>query len=158
MEPLRNASRAVTPVGLTVLRVVVGVIMAVHGWMKVTDYSTWMQHVQQMSIPYPEFLGPISVAAELAGGIGLILGLLTPVAAFGVLCQMIVAIALVHAEHGLLAQNGGFEYPLTLAAVAFFFMLRGAGPVSLDHRIFSRRRPRIEEPRTRAMPRHPAPA
>lgn len=140
MRKLRYASRLLTPVGLTLLRVVAGMIMAVHGWTKVVQFDVWSQVVALLGVPAPHVFAGLSVAAELAGGVGLVLGLLTPIAAFGVLVELCVAIALVHAGNGLFVQNGGFEYALTLAAVAFFFLLRGGGPVSLDQAIFGGRR------------------
>jgi putative oxidoreductase len=132
---------------MTILRVVVGFVMAVHGWMKFADYDGWRASIANFGIPAPDLFAALSMAAELAGGIGLIVGLLTPIAAFGVLCNMLVAIFFVHRENGLLAQNGGFEYPLVLAASALFFLVHGAGPISVDHMIFGRkhRRERIVE-------------
>lgn len=140
MRKLRNASRLLTPLGLTLMRVVVGLIMAVHGWTKLVQLDVWTQVVALLGVPAPQVFAGLSVAAELAGGIGLVLGLLTPIAALAVVVELCVAIALVHAGNGLFVQNGGFEYALTLAVVAFFFMLRGGGPVSLDRAIFGRRR------------------
>ena len=52
--------------------------------------------------------------------------------------SMAVAIGYAHFGHGLLAKNGGWEYPLVLALVSLFFVTAGAGPVSVDAR-FSRR-------------------
>ena len=150
MNELRNASRKLRPLALTILRVAAGVIMAVHGWMKVTDFGAWQETLAGMGMPAPEIFAPLAVAAELAGGIGLILGLLTPIAAIGVLSSMLVAIFLVHLPNGLLASEGGFEYPLTMACVALYFVVRGGGPISVDHLIFGRKgRREPEEPRRR---------
>lgn len=118
--------------GLTVARVTLGVIMAAHGFQKLTGFAEWHAHVQSMGLPLPAVSAWLAVAGELLGGLGLIVGLLTPIAAFGALCTMVVAIVAVHGSHGLFAQNNGFEYPLMLAAISLFYMLRGAGPISLD--------------------------
>jgi putative oxidoreductase len=117
---------------LTLLRVVVGVVMAAHGLQKVMDPSQFQGHLTQMGFPIPGVLTYLTIAGELFGGIGLALGLLTPIAAFGVACVMTVAIATVHLKHGLFAANGGFEYPLVLLASSLWFMAAGAGPWSLD--------------------------
>ena len=77
-------------------------------------------------------MAPLAVAGELLGGLGLIVGLFTRVAAFGVMCVMVVAIATVHLHKGLLAEHGGFEYPLLLLATSLYFLVAGGGPVSLD--------------------------
>lgn len=140
MEKLRNASRKLRPFALTILRITAGIIMMVHGWLKLTDYAGWQQNLTNMGMPEPEIFAPIAIAGELAGGIGLIVGLLTPIAAAGVLSTMLTAIFLVHLPNGLLAKDGGFEYPLTMACVALYFVVRGAGPISLDHLIFGRRK------------------
>lgn len=117
---------------LTVLRVVVGVVMAAHGLQKVMDPSQFQGHLTQMGFPMPSVLTYLTIAGELFGGLGLIVGLLTPIAAFGVACVMGVAVLAVHLKHGLFAANGGFEYPLVLLASALWFMAAGAGPWSVD--------------------------
>jgi hypothetical protein len=58
---------------------------------------------------------------------------------------MLVAIIFVHAGHGLLAMNGGWEYPLTLLAVSLFFIVHGAGPLSIDAMITHLREARQEK-------------
>jgi putative oxidoreductase len=118
--------------GYTVLRVTVGIIMMAHGLTKLHDLNAWFGQVQSLGIVAPKFLGTLSVAAEFGGGLGLVLGLLTPLCAAAVLANMLVAIIKVHAGHGLMMQHGGFEYPLVLAAAAFHFALRGGGPLSID--------------------------
>jgi putative oxidoreductase len=154
MENLRRISHALSPLALTILRVVLGFVMAVHGWMKLVDYGSWRANIANMGIPAPDVFAALSTAAELVGGLGLIVGLLTPIAAFGVLCNMLVAIFVVHRENGLLAQNGGFEYPLVLAASALLFLVHGAGPISVDHAIFGRWGRHRERPVREVYPRH----
>jgi putative oxidoreductase len=117
---------------LTIFRVVVGVIMAAHGLQKAMDPSQFQGHLAQMGFPAPGLMAYLAIAGELFGGLGLVVGLLTPVAAFGVACTMLVAITTVHLKHGLFAANGGMEYPLVLLASALWFMAAGAGPWSLD--------------------------
>lgn len=141
-----DSQRRAEDVALTALRVTTGAILAVHGAMKLLDISGTVQGFAAMGIPYPEYAVYFAIAGELAGGLGLVLGLLTRVAAFGTLASMVVAIGFAHLGHGLLAKNGGWEYPLVLALVSLFFMTHGAGPVSLDAR-FSRRE---REPRYRS--------
>jgi putative oxidoreductase len=143
MENLRKTSRALAPVGLTILRVVTGFVLAAHGWMKLEDFGAWRDNVANLGIPAPDVMASLALAAELGGGIALMIGLVTPLAAAMIFVTMLVAIFTVHAKNGLMAQDGGFEYPLILAAVAIYFVARGAGPYSLDHLLFKRRR-RVE--------------
>ena len=119
-------------VSITTLRVAAGLILAVHGAMKLMDIPGTTQGFAHLGIPYPQYAVYLAIAGELAGGAGLLVGFLTRVAAFGTLSSMAVAIYFAHAGHGLLAQSGGWEYPLVLALVSLFFITHGAGPVSLD--------------------------
>jgi len=120
------------PLALTFLRISTGVIMAGHGWQKAQDIPGWINQVTQMGTPMPKIMAYLALAGELGGGLGLLVGLLTPLAAFGVVCVMAMAVFKIHFPNGLWAKNNGFEYPLTLMLVGFYFMMRGAGPISLD--------------------------
>lgn len=117
---------------LTILRVIAGIIMVVHGWSKLTAIEATQESFANMGIPSPEITVWLALAGEFLGGLGLIVGFLTPLAAAGVLAVMIGAIFTVHLGNGLMAQNNGFEYPMLIAAVAGFLIFRGAGPVSVD--------------------------
>lgn len=150
----RGARKTSTDIALTVLRVVVGIIMVAHGLQKATGFQEWQQSVAGMGIPFPEVSAALSVAAELGGGAGLLIGLLTPLAAFGIFANMIVAILAAHLGNGLFAQNNGWEYPLTLAVVALFFVFRGAGPLSVDA-LVKRARRRTKTPGEREPYRRP---
>ncbi len=116
----------------TVLRVAVGVIMVAHGLQKLMGVSAFEDQVADMGFPLPELFSRIAIAAEFMGGAGVLIGLLTPLAAFGVLMVLLTAIFGVHLENGLFAKDGGFEFPLTLACAALLFMLNGAGAFSVD--------------------------
>jgi putative oxidoreductase len=117
---------------LTLLRVVVGGIMFAHGIQKLMAPGHFVDSVRALKLPVPELLGWLAIVAEVAGGLGLMVGLLTSVAALGVAFTMFVAVASVHLKNGLFAAHGGFEYPLTLLCVALFFIANGAGPLSID--------------------------
>lgn len=120
----------VQPLGLLVLRVVVGVIMAAHGWQKIhAGPSHFVNMVHGMHMP--GWLAYISIAAEFAGGILLVLGYATRIAAFFIVIDLLVAIMKVHLHNGLLAP-GGYQFPLSVAAAAFALIFFGAGPISLD--------------------------
>lgn len=137
---VRNASseQRADDVTITALRFAVGMIMAVHGAMKVMDIPGTIQGFAQLGIPYPQYAVYFAIAGELLGGIGLFVGLFTRVAALGTLSTMAVAIGYAHFGHGLLAKNGGWEYPLVLGLSSLFFITHGAGPFSLDA-LFTRR-------------------
>ena len=91
----------------------------------------------------PAIFAFLAIAAEFFGGLGLIFGFLTRIAAIGVLSNMIVAIALVHSQCGFFmnwigTQKGeGYEYHLVILAVTVLLVIRGAGAVSLDRLLSS---------------------
>jgi putative oxidoreductase len=72
---------------------------------------------------------------EFFGGILVAIGLLTRVAAAGVVIMMIVAVAKVHIGNGFFWTKAGFEYPLLWGILAFAIFLRGGGEVSVDRAI-----------------------
>jgi putative oxidoreductase len=145
----RNLVRTDNDHSLTIVRIVLGVLFFAHGaqkalgWFGGQGYSAAIgSFTTHMGIPY--VFAVLAIMAEFLGGIGLILGLLTRVAAFGITVNMAVAIAMVHGANGLFMnwtgnQHGeGFEYHLLVLAIATLLMVRGAGAWSLDHAIFTR--------------------
>ena len=72
------------------------------------------------------------IFTEFFGGLLVLIGLLTRVAAFAICIDLSVAIAKVHFHNGLMG-NGGSEFPLALAALAFGLTFLGAGPIAFDH-------------------------
>jgi putative oxidoreductase len=133
----------------TLLRLVVGVIFFAHGAQKMLGWfggygftGTMGFFTGVMHIPAP--LAFLAIAAEFFGGLGLIFGFLTRIAAFGIFSNMVVAIAMVHRQFGLFmnwtgAQKGeGYEYHLLVLAVTAFLVIRGAGAASVDRLLTSR--------------------
>jgi len=120
----------VQPLGLLALRLVLGAIMIAHGYPKV--FGGMHHHVETVqSLHLPGWLAYLSAFAELGGGILLVLGFLTRLAAFVVLVDMLVAIFGVHFKNGFLGQ-GNYQFPLALAAIAFSLIFFGAGPIAVD--------------------------
>jgi putative oxidoreductase len=87
---------------------------------------------------FPSPLGFLAVTAEFLGPIGLAVGLLTRVAAFGIACVMVVAVLTTHTQHGFFMnwtgkQKGeGFEFHLLALGIALALILGGAGLWSVD--------------------------
>ena len=59
--------------------------------------------------------------SELAGGLGLALGFLTPFAAIAIVVVMLNATVMVHLKNGFWTSAGGYEYPLVMSAIAVGF-------------------------------------
>jgi len=122
------------PLALLGLRLVLGVIMVVHGYPKV--FGGLGKHVSFVtSLGLPGWWAYLSAAAEFFGGILLIVGVITRFASLAILIDMAVAIWKVHWKNGLKGP-GGYEFPLALATIAFALIFFGAGPISLDSVFF----------------------
>ena len=129
-----------------ILRLVLGIVFFAHGaqlmlgWFGGLGFSRTMGlFTGVMHIPSP--LAFLAIAAEFFGGLGLIVGLVTRIAALGIAVTMLVAVATVHSAFGFFmnwngTQKGeGFEYHLLVLAITQFLMIRGAGAFSIDRAI-----------------------
>lgn len=146
MSSLFNSpSQRQIDIGLTILRVVLGVIFIAHGGQKlfVYGFDGVAGAFGQMGVPAPALVGPAIALIEFFGGFALAIGLLTRVAALGIGSTMIGAILLVHLPAGFFAPNG-IEFPLALLAAAATLVVTGAGKFSLDALIAGRQPPVAE--------------
>jgi len=127
---------------LTILRLVIGIVFFAHGsqkmlgWFGGYGFQGTMGFFTHNGIPAP--LAFLAISAEFFGGLGLIVGLLSRIAAFGIICNMTVAILTVHIHNGFFmnwfgTQKGeGYEYHLLAIAGLLVILIRGAGALSLD--------------------------
>jgi putative oxidoreductase len=145
---IRKLTATDNDIATTILRLVLGVIFFAHGAQKMLGWFGGYGFTGTMGfftgvLHIPAVFAFLAIAAEFFGGLGLIFGLFTRVASFGVLCNMVVAVATVHSRFGFWmnwtgAQKGeGFEYHLLLIAASAFLMIRGAGAASVDRRLSS---------------------
>lgn len=124
---------------LLVLRIVMGLAFVLHGTGKIQHPFGWMPPESHIPGVF-QFLAAIS---EFLGGMLLIVGLLTPLAALGLFFTMAVAVVF----HGFLnhdpfvSQTGGaaFELPLIYWAITLVLMSAGPGAFSLDSIIFKKK-------------------
>ncbi len=128
--------------GLIALRLVAGIGLMLHGWPKIQNAFSWMGPHATV----PGIFQALSAVAEFGGGLALILGLLTTIASFGIICNMATALFMVHLPKGdpfiaAPGQHGGsYESALSYLAIAFLFMMIGPGAYSLDARLFRKKR------------------
>jgi len=132
---------------LTVIRIILGIIFFAHGAQKVLGWfggtglkETLRTMHEFIGIPVP--LAFVAVMAEFLGGLGLIVGLLSRVAAIGICLTMLSAIAMVHWRFGLFKnwfgdrKGHGFEYHLLAVGLAIVIVVGGSGALSLDRLVF----------------------
>lgn len=124
--------------GLLILRVVVGLVIAGHGAQKLFGWfggpglagvKGWLASIGLRPAGFWAIMAGLS---EFGGGLLLALGLLMPFGSLGVIAAMSMAIVTVHAGKGLWASEGGSELPLTNAAAALAVALTGPGAYALD--------------------------
>lgn len=127
-------------VGVLILRVVLGLTMAAHGYNKffgkggLKGTAGWFD---SMGMRPGMFHARVAAGTEMAAGLGLAAGLLTPVPAAGFVALMLVAAWTVHKDNGFFIVKEGWEYNLVLAASAVAVATIGAGTLSLDHLLFA---------------------
>lgn len=113
------------------------------GWFGGYGFKGTMKYFTGSGIPAG--LALLAIAAEFLGSLGLAVGLLTRVAAFGIACVMLVAIITVHRSHGFFMnwdgnQKGeGIEYHLLAMGIAIALVIVGAGAWSLDNALANAR-------------------
>lgn len=135
-------------VATAILRVVLGVVFFAHGAQKMLGWFGGYGYSGTMgfftgTMHIPAVFAFLAIAAEFFGGLGLIVGFLTRIAAFGIAVNMLIAIAMVHGPFGFFmnwsgSQKGeGYEYHLLALAMTTFLMIRGAGAFSVDRAVAS---------------------
>jgi len=125
---------------LLLLRLIVGVVFIVHGGQKLFSFgfAGVTGFFAQSGVPLPAITGPLVTLVEFFGGIALVIGLLTRLAALGLAVDMIGAILLVHGRNGFMLPTG-YEYALTLLVLNIALIIAGAGRYSADAAISARR-------------------
>lgn len=122
--------------GLLLLRVVTGLTLAAHGWNKffgggrIPGTAGWFDSMGMR--PNGTVHAYAAASTELGAGVLFALGLLTPLAAAGMVGLMIVAAWTVHRENGFFIVKSGWEYNLVLAVIAVSVATIGPGNLSLD--------------------------
>lgn len=127
-------------IGLLLVRIVAGAAFILHGWPKIQAPLHWMDAFAPGQAP--PAAQALAAVAEFGGGIGLILGLLTPLWSLLLVGTMGVAIGTVHLAQGHPFVGGpgepSFELAAVYLAVSLLLLLVGPGRLSLDAVLFGR--------------------
>jgi putative oxidoreductase len=150
MSLIGPASPRQLSLGIALVRIVTGCIFVAHGYQKffVFGIAGATGAFGQMGVPAPTITAPLVAGVELAGGIALILGLLTRVAALGLAIDMLGAIFIVHLKNGFFLPNG-IEFALLLLVACLGLVVAGAGALSIDEAIAARRTAAVGDPYAR---------
>jgi uncharacterized membrane protein YphA (DoxX/SURF4 family) len=124
--------------GLLVLRFAIGATLLQAGLIKAFDMTTTIKFMETGGWKMSRFAAILVTAAETAGGIGLLLGLLTPVAACAVLASMIDAWAVNVSAAAFWSEP--FNVPFLAGLGATTLLFTGAGAYSVDAKVFGRPR------------------
>jgi putative oxidoreductase len=128
-----------TDLALLVLRIVVGVVISMHGMLKLgwvgkggspAATAGWFENY--LGFKPGIFWAWVAIFAETLGGILVALGLFGPFPAIAVVADLVVVTIVAHLPKGFWAQEGGWEFPVPVAAGAFALAIIGNGRYSLD--------------------------
>ena len=125
-------------IGVLVLRVVFGVFLAAHGYNKffgggrLKGTAGWFG---SMGMKWPKWQARIAASTEVSAGLLFAIGLLTPLAAAGMIAIMLVAIWAEHWKVGFFVfrPKQGWEYCMSIAVLALVVATMGPGRWSVDH-------------------------
>jgi putative oxidoreductase len=123
--------------GLLALRLLAGTAMALHGWKKIQDPFHWMDGAASPAIAPLQALAAVS---EFGGGIGLALGLLTPLCCLGILSTMAVAMYTHISRGDPFVGKPSWELAAMHASVSLTVLLAGPGRWAADFALLGRRR------------------
>ncbi|GAA5063593.1 putative oxidoreductase [Thermocatellispora tengchongensis] len=120
---------------LLVLRLVIGGVVVVHGLNhafgggRLPGAARWFE---SLGLRHGMAQAAMSAVMEVVAGVGLVIGLLTPIAAAAVIGVMLVAGVVAHRRNGFFVFRDGYEYVLVLGLGALVVAIAGPGGVSLD--------------------------
>jgi len=124
------------PIAYTIVRVVFGITMFMHGWPKLTVAGPdKVTAAFANNYGLPAWFGYLAMFFEIVGGAALVAGLFTRFFAAALAVEMLIALLTVHISKGFSASAGGYEYVLLLGLVSFYIAIRGGGPYSADAKI-----------------------
>jgi putative oxidoreductase len=127
------------PIAYTIVRVVIGGIVFVHGWGKlmggvagVTGFFT------KVGLPMPGVFAYCAIFLETVGAACIVVGLFTRFFGAALAIEMLIGFLTVHLAKGFGVNGGGFEYILLIGIVMFGIAIRGGGPYSVDHKFIGK--------------------
>jgi putative oxidoreductase len=120
----------------TAVRIIVGIILFMHGWGKVKAGAAGVAAFMAKSGLEPGLaFAYAAILLETIGALCIIFGLFTRIFAAAIAIEMFIGMLAVHWAHGFSVSKGGYEYILLIGIVMFAIAIRGGGPYSIDRMI-----------------------
>ncbi|MDN6156280.1 MAG: DoxX family protein [Corynebacterium casei] len=135
--------------GFLIARIILGSVLIAHGWQKFNEWTIagTTEAFNGMGVPAAGIAAPIASVVELVGGILILIGLITRIAAGLVVLQMIGAgIWGGHFASGVMIDGNGWELVMTIAAGAVIFLTAGPGQYAADRFIFKNKEASVKPP------------
>ena len=137
---LGETYESLAPYAELLLRAGLGTILFVHGlqkffaWFGGAGIERTAQLLEKFGYPAPLFLTYLIASLETFGGVLLVVGLFVRPIAFAMVIFMLFAVHYTSVNSGFIWVRGGCEYPLTILFIFFYYLINGAGPLSLDRK------------------------
>lgn len=112
---------------LLFLRLALAAVLLYHGVPKLMNFGATVGAFQSMNLPAPTLTAGFALLAEVVGGILILIGVASDIAALLVIIDMLGAIAFVHWGNGFDFTKGGWEHPFTVLVMALTVALAGPG-------------------------------
>jgi len=124
-------------IAYTILRVVVGYNLFMHGWTKISGagLAGVTGYMAKQGLEPSSVFAAAAIFLENVGALCILVGLFTRFFAAALAIELLIAFLVVHLKAGFAAGPGGYEYVLLLGIVRFFIAIRGGGPYSVDRLI-----------------------
>jgi len=124
-------------IAYTIVRVVIGYNLFMHGWVKVTGagLAGVSGFMAKNGLEPSSAFAAAAMFLETVGALCVLFGLFTRFFAAALAIELLIAFLVVHLKGGFAVGQGGYEYVLLLGIVMFFIAIRGGGPYSIDRLI-----------------------
>lgn len=144
MKCLKKLTFTEAGYGLTILRIILGIVFMAHGSQKLFGLFGGYglegtgKFMESLGLTPGYLMALLAGSGEFFGGLLVLLGLFSRIGAFLTMIVSVVAFFSVHISHGFFMSNGGFEYILVLLVASIAIMIEGGAKYSIDNLLFKR--------------------
>lgn len=131
---MSNFLKVLRDIALLIARVALGAVLVLHAWRRwgIDGVPAQIAYLTSHGVPYPQYVAWASIIGEAGAGIALIFGVLTPLAAAGVVAEQVLIICWITWRRQPYIADRGYEYNVILAVLALLFLVYGGGRASID--------------------------